>query len=335
MGKSAAKQLITVLGASGLLGTAVTRVLAERPVRLRLVGRRPTAVPPGARAEIDAREVDLTGPGAVAEAIAGSDVVIHLVAQISGASTWRVAATDPVAERVNVGLVHDIVEAIRRQRPEKPPLVLLAGSMSQVGRSTSARIDGSEVDQPLTTYDKQKMAAERAILAAGEEGVLRGAALRLATLYTQGLDSTDLDRGVVSAMMRRAFTGEPLTMWHDGTVNRDLLCVDDAARAFVAALDAAEAVAGRSWLIGTGVATSIAELFTTISKVVATTTGEPPVPVVSVPPAEHSVPTDLLDFVLDPSAFQRATGWAPRVALLDGLDRLATAFARGSARGAN
>ncbi|CCH33139.1 NDP-4-keto-6-deoxyhexose 4-ketoreductase [Saccharothrix espanaensis DSM 44229] len=326
---------MTVLGASGLVGTAVTRELADRPVRLRLVGRRATAVPRGALAEIDVRQVDLREPGAVAAAVDGADVVIHLVAQISGASTWRVAATDPVAERVNVGLVHDIVEALRRQRPEKPPLVLLAGSMSQVGRATSARIDGSEPDRPLTTYDLQKMAAERAITAADAEGVLRGATLRLATLYSGGLDATDLDRGVVSAMMRRAFAGQPLTMWHDGTVNRDLLCVDDAARAFVAALDAPEAVTGGSWLIGTSVATSIAELFTTISKVVAATTGDQPVPVLSVPPAEHSVPTDLLDFVVDPSAFRRATGWVPRVALLDGLDRLATAFARDSAPGAD
>jgi nucleoside-diphosphate-sugar epimerase len=323
------RPLITVLGSSGLLGTAITRELASRPVRLRLAGRRPTTVPAGARADIDVRTTDLTAEGAVADAVEGADAVIHLVAHIAGASTWRVSSDDPVAERVNLGLVHDLVGAMKDQRPAKPPVVLLAGSMSQAGRSISGRIDGTEPDQPLTTYDRQKLDAEHAILAAGEAGLLRGASsLRLATLYTQGSDSPALDRGVVSAMMRRAFAGEPLTMWHDGTVKRDLVCVDDVARAFVAALDQPDAVAGRPWLVGTGVATSVADLFGGVAKVVAAQTGREPVPVVSVRPADHSMPTDLLDFVLDPSAFQDAAGWAPRVPLEQGLENLAAAMAR-------
>ncbi len=327
----AGKGLIAVLGASGLLGTAVVRELAGRPVRLRLVGRRAARVPADARAEVEVRATDLAAPGAVADAVAGADAVIHLVAHIAGAATWRIAAGDAVAERVNLGLVHDLVDAVQAQRPARPPVVLFAGSMSQAGRAASARIDGSESDQPLTAYDRQKLAAEHAVRDATAEGLLRGATLRLATLYSQGTDPASLDRGVVSAMTRRAFAGEPLTMWHDGTVRRDLLCVDDAARAFVAALDQAETVSGRYWLVGTGQATSIGDLFTMIAKTVAARTGQPPVPVVSVPPAAHSMPTDLLDFVLDPSAFQRATGWAPRVPLLAGLDGIAAAVAREAA----
>jgi nucleoside-diphosphate-sugar epimerase len=325
---NAAAPLITVLGSSGLVGTAITRELAQRPIRLRLVGRRATTVPPQPRAEIDMRTVDLSAPGAVAEAIAGSDAVIHLVAHISGESTWRVSSNDPVAERINVGLVHDLVEAVRAARPERPPVVLLAGSMSQAGKSSKARIDGSEPDQPLTTYDRQKLDAERVILAATEKGLLRGSVLRLATLYTRGTDSPALDRGVVSAMMRRAFAGQPLTMWHDGTVTRDLVCVDDVARAFLAALDQPEHTTGRSWLVGTGQAVSIASLFKMIAKTVATHTGREAVPVTSVPPADHSMPTDQLDFVLDPSAFQDATGWVSEVSLFEGLDCLARAMTR-------
>lgn len=320
--------LITVLGASGLLGTAITRELSSRPVRLRLVGRRPTAVPAGHRADIDVRTADLTEAGAVAAAVDGADVVIHLVAHIAGPGSWRVSATDDAAERVNLGLVHDLVEALRARRGHAPPIVLFAGSMSEVGRCPRPRIDGSEPDLPLTAYDRQKLAAELALAAAGGEGVLRGTTLRLATLYSGGTDRGVFDRGVVATMTRRAFAGEPLTMWHDGSVKRDLLCVDDAARAFVAALDSADTLARSRWLVGTGYPTSIGDLFTSIAKVVSAATGRPPVPVISVPPAEHSMPTDLLDFVLDPSAFQDATGWVPRVGLLEGLESIAAAIGR-------
>lgn len=329
----AAKPLIAVLGSSGMLGTAITRELAGRPVRLRLVSRQPTALPPRTRADVEVGTADLTTGGTLADAVAGADAVIHLVAHMAGASSWRVAARDPAAERVNLGLVHDLIAALRRQRPRRPPVVIFAGSMSQVGRSTSTRIDGSEPDQPLTAYDRQKLAAERAIHAATAEGLLRGCTLRLATLYSQGIGTGGderrvRDRGVVATMTRRAFAGQPLPVWHDGTVTRDLLCVDDAARAFVSALDRPDAVTGRHWLVGTGQATSVADLFSTIAKIVSSHTGRPPVPVIPVPPADHSMPTDLLDFVLDPARFHHATGWSSRIPLLAGLERIAAAIAR-------
>jgi dTDP-4-keto-6-deoxyhexose 4-ketoreductase len=40
------------------------------------------------------------------------------------------------------------------------------------------------------------------------------------------------------------------------------------------------------------------------------------------------MPTDQLDFVLDPSAFQDATGWVSEVSLFEGLDCLARAMTR-------
>lgn len=336
MGQQASKPVVTVLGASGLLGRAITRELASRPIRLRLASRRTPVLPPDAEATIEPREVDLTASGAVADVVAGSDAVIHLVAhRISGAASWRASSVDPMGERVNLGLVHDVIDVLRRDRAKRPPVLLLAGSMSQTGRSALPRIDGSEPDRPLTVYDEQKLAGEKAILAATEAGVLRGSSLRLATLFSQGTDFTGDDRGVVAAMMRRAFAGEPLTMWHDGSAKRDLLCVDDAARAFVHALDEAGTVAGRPWLVGTGQATSVAELFTMIAKVVSTHTGEPPAPVVSAVSEEGPMATDDMDFVLDPSAFQEAAGWSARVPLLEGLDKLAAAVARESALGSN
>lgn len=323
---------VVVLGASGLLGTAITRELAGRPVRLRVVGRRLTSVPARPTADIEVRTADLTEPHELASAVAGADAIIHLVAHIAGPATWRVSAGDAVAERVNLGLVHDLVSVLRARRATPPPVVVFAGSMSQVGHPAGGRIDGTEPDNPLTTYDRQKQAAENALKAATAEGVLRGITLRLATLFSQGTDSVTLDRGVVSAMARRACAGEPLTMWHDGTVKRDLLCVDDAAAAFASALDHADTLAGKHWLVGTGLSTSIAELFGGIAGAMSAATGKPPVPVISTEPSEQSLQTDQLDFVLDPAPFERATGWRARIPLAEALRRTAAAVAANAER---
>ncbi|MGW4377196.1 NAD-dependent epimerase/dehydratase family protein [Streptomyces albidoflavus] len=320
-------QLITVLGASGLLGTAVARQLAGRPGRLRLVGRRPVSLPAETVAEVETLSVELTEPGAVAEAVAGADTVVHLVAHTSGPGTWRVATGDTLAERVNLGLVRDVLRAARTGHTAPCPRLLFAGSISQAARLPAA--DGTLPDQPPTAYDRHKLAAERAIEAAVAEGVVRGTTLRLSTLFSQGNDPTGLDRGVVAGMTRRAFAGEPLTLWHGGRARRDLLGVDDAAAAFLAAMDAFDAVDGRHWEVGTGERTSVAELFELIAATVARHTGKPPVAVEDTTPAEFAMPTDQLDFVLGSSAFRDATGWRPRTPLAEGLDQLAAAVARG------
>ncbi|GAA4024792.1 hypothetical protein GCM10022247_56520 [Allokutzneria multivorans] len=307
--------LVVVLGASGFVGTALTRQFAGRDVRLRLVSRRRIVAPTGCRAEVETLASDLTQSGAVAEAVAGADVVIHLAAHIAGSSTWRVAEGDTSAKRVNLGVMHEVISALSGRRT--PPVVVFAGSISQLGEP-SGLITGGELDSPVTEYDRHKLAAERALNEATADGLVRGVTLRLPTLYGQGIGPSSLERGVLAAMMRRAFSGQPLTMWHDGSVARDLLCVDDAARAFVAALDHADALAGRAWLIGTCVATPMGSAFHSVASLVASVTGEPAVPVVQVEP-EHAVTTDLLDFVVGTKEFGNVTGWAPRVELSSAL----------------
>jgi nucleoside-diphosphate-sugar epimerase len=310
------RPLVTVLGASGFVGTAVARELAARPIRLRLVARREVNAPAGALAEIESHPADLTAPGAMAAAVDGADAVVHLLAYIKGASHWRVSEGDDAAERVNVGLLRDLVDAVRTAGTK--PAVLFAGAVSEVGTAAGERVLGDEDDRPASEYDRHKLAAETALRAAHAEGVLRGVTLRLPTVYGRGTDPAAPERGVVAAMMRKALAGEPLTMWNDGTVARDLVCVDDIARAFAAGLDHADALAGRHWLLGSGIPVPVGELFNRIAEAVADATGTPPVPVRRVVP-EHADPADGLGFVVGSTAFGDVTGWAPQVPLEDGL----------------
>jgi nucleoside-diphosphate-sugar epimerase len=315
-----------VLGASGLLGSAIAGQLAARPVRLRLVGRRATPLPDQVQAEVEVRQADLTEPAAVAAAATDADAIVHLVAHTTGTGAWRSAEHDDTAERGNVGVLRDLIKAVAAQPRPQPPTVLFSGSVSQVGRPRSARLTEGEPDRPETVYDRHKLAAEHALLAATAAGIVRGASLRLGTLFGQGTVPNVVDRGVVATMMRRAFAGEPLTMWNDGSVRRDLLCVDDAAAAFVRALECAHALSGRHWLISSGRTVSIGELFTAIATTVADHTGRPPVPVRSVCPPAESIAADLVDFAPDPSAFIAATDWRARVPLRNALEQLATAM---------
>ncbi|WP_165984139.1 NAD(P)-dependent oxidoreductase [Streptomyces sp. YIM 98790] len=325
--------LVVLLGATGFIGSAVLRELARHPLRVRAVARRPAVVPADARADITVHTADLTEPGAMAAAVEGADTVIHAVAYIAEDTTWRIAEGDTAAERVNVGLVRDLVAVLsERDGARRPVGVLFTGAASQVGWSDKEVLDGTEPDRPLGEYDRQKLAAERALLAADAAGVLRGASVRLPTVFGYGTGATVRDKGVVAAMVRRALAGDPLTMWHDGTVRRDLLYIEDTARAVVTAAMRLPGLAGRHWLLGTGVGSPLGEVFTAIARLVARHTGKPPVPVISVPPPGRAEAGDFHSLVIDSSAFRSATGWRPRVPLDEALLRT-VGFCAGGAEG--
>ena len=227
---------------------------------------------------------------------------------------WRAAEHDRAAEQINVGLVRGLIEVFRAEGSVARPVLLFAGSVSQAHRQLSA-------------YARHKQAAEELLMAATADGIVRGSVLRLSTMFSQGTDPTAQDGSVIAVMMRRALDGRPLTLWQNGTVRRDLLCVDDAARAFVAALDCADQLTGRHWPVGVGRTISVAELFEAIARTVATFTGKPPVPVISVkPPDQYLVTTNGLDSLCDPSAFRQVTGWTARIPLHEALEHLAASL---------
>lgn len=328
------RPLVVLLGATGFVGSAVLRELAVRDVRVRAVSRGAASVPEDARAEIEVHTADLTEPGRLAQAIAGADVVIHTIAYIAGSTTWRINEGDSAAERVNVGLVRDLVAVLRDGDRNLPPLpVVFAGAVSQVGPTDKEVLDGSEPDWPQGEYDRQKLAAERVLLDAHVERTLRAVSIRLPTVFGYGPRSTARDKGVVSTMVRRALAGEPITMWHDGTVRRDLLYVEDVARALVAAVDHVDALAGRPWLLGSGRGLPLGEVFTTVASLVAARTGKPPVRVVSVPPPAHAEPGDFHNITIDATPFRSVSGWRPKVPLTDALRHTVDFCASGAEEG--
>jgi nucleoside-diphosphate-sugar epimerase len=312
---------VVVLGASGFLGSAISRALARRPIDLRLVARRAAPVPANPVARVEVRATNLTDPGALSSAVAGADVIVHLVAHTDGG--WRVADGDTVAERINHGLVEDLIASVQGR-----PVVLFAGTDTQVGLTEHVRIDGTEPDHPRSAYCRQKLAAENALKQATADGVVRGISLRLPTLYGHGPESTAADRGVVALMVRRAFAGQELTMWHDGSVRRDLVYIDDVVSAFLAAIDHPDQLDGRHWLVGSGTGVPLGDVFSLVARTVADHTGRPPAPVVSVPPPAHAEPTDLKSVEIDSSAFRSATGWRPEVSLAVGVERTVAEIAK-------
>jgi CDP-glucose 4,6-dehydratase len=135
------------------------------------------------------------------------------------------------------------------------------------------------------------------------------AVLRLAGVYGPG------DRHasrLVPSLVDAVRGGRAPVLRSDGTPRRDLLHVDDAVAAFLAADAAlADEPAGVAWNVGTGETVTVAE----VAGIVAELAGLGPVPELgdAREPAMHTG---------DPARFTARTGWRATVALRDGLAAL-------------
>jgi UDP-glucose 4-epimerase len=176
------------------------------------------------------------------------------------------------------------------------------------GETPTCATEKSPIDAP-SPYGRYKAEAER--LAASTSG-LRAVTLRFANIYGPR-QRTDLEGGVIAIFTGCWKRGDAITIYGDGSAERDYLYVADAVTAIVAALD--QGVTG-SYNIGTGVATPVTELVAQLSALLG-----PPTQVVRAAEREGEIQRSCLDA----SKAAREGLWHSSIPLAQGLRRTVAA----------
>src|SRR5579859_6957143 len=193
----------------------------------------------------------------------------------------------------------------------------MSGARSFVNISTGGALYGetpvcatedSALEAP-SPYGRYKAEAER--LAQSTPGI-DAVTFRFANIYGPR-QRTDLEGGVIAIFAGCWKRGEPLTIYGDGTAQRDYLYVADAVAAILAALD--REVTG-AYNIGTGVATSVNDLVAELSALLG-----PPKQVVRAAEREGEIQRSCLDS----SKAHRDGLWRSAVPLRNGLQRTVSA----------
>ena len=172
------------------------------------------------------------------------------------------------------------------------------------GETPTCATEGSPIDTP-SPYGRYKAEAER--LAASTPG-LRTVTLRFANIYGPR-QRTDLEGGVIAIFAGRWKRGEPLTIYGDGSAERDYLYVADAVAAIVAALDRG---ASGTYNIGTGVATSVNQIVRQMTALLG-----PPKQVIRAAERQGEIQRSCLD----PAKAARDGLWRSSIPLGEGLRR--------------
>jgi len=306
-----ADDVVLVTGAAGFIGSNLVRRLLEDGRRVVAVddlstGRLENLAP--ARAPHLAGRLEFDHLDVTSDAFAGlvarhrPGVVIHLAAQVD----VRVSVAEPVRDaELNVLGTLRVLEAARAAGVGR---VVYAASIAGYGDPPPELLplDESVTTPPLSPYGASKRAAGDYVLAYGALHGVDGVVLTLANVYGPH-QTTAGEGGVVATFVGRMLEGRPCTVYGDGLQTRDFVHVDDVADAFVRAADRG---AGERMMIGTGVATTVADLF----RVCADATGYALDPV-----AAPARPGEVRDSVVDASRAAEVLGWRPWTDVADGV----------------
>jgi len=124
------------------------------------------------------------------------------------------------------------------------------------------------------------------------------------------------DQGWIAFLAICAATGQPINIYGDGKQVRDILYIDDLARAFAAAVEHIDRAAGRVYNIGGGPARTLT-IWTETGPLLERLAGRPlPVRYGDWRPGDQRI------YVSDISRARAELGWEPRVDPADGVGRL-------------
>lgn len=288
---------VLVTGANGYVGKAVV-------AGLRTAGHEPIAlvrkVIAGAS---DVRVADLLDAESLHRAMDGVDAVCHL----AGLGRARESVDQPLRYfQVNTGGTIALLDAMAASGVTR---IVFASTGSIYGTPPHQPMSEGFPDAPPHPYASSKLAAEYAIEAQARSGGIGAIVLRL--LNIAGGADPDSTR-LIPRTLAAALDGTPLTVNGDGTAVRDYLHVDDAATAFVAALEHLPTPgASRRYNIGSGHGISILDVAAAVERV----TGRA-VPLIHAPAAPE--PQILIS---DTARAMNELGWAPRNSDLDTIIR--------------
>jgi UDP-glucose 4-epimerase len=231
------------------------------------------------------------------------EIIFHLAAQ---ASVPRSVHEPMFDARVNVLGTLNVLEAARSAGCERVVFAASGGTLYGDPDLSHQPIRETLPHRPLSPYGVSKKAGIDYLVAYRELHALEFCALALANVYGPRQDPHG-ESGVVAIFAQRLMQGEPVTIDGDGEQTRDFVFVDDVVDAFVRA---AERGGGLVCNIGTGVATSVNEIYRVLADVAGIDQ-----------PAEHGPPRprDIRHSRLDRARAAMQLGWEPWTPLADGL----------------
>ena len=289
-----------VTGGAGFIGSHLVDALLARGDEVHVVDNLTTGsrenLPPGADLhEIDIRDESLEPLAARLQ----PDLVFHLAAQADVNTSVERPTFD--AEVNVIGTVR-VLEAARTAEAR----VVFASSGGAIYGECERPAREEDEPRPLSPYAASKLAGEEYLATWNRLHAGSHVTCRLGNVYGPRQRAT-LEGGVVAIFLDRLRDGQEAQIFGDGKQTRDFVFVGDVVEALLAA---SSAPAAGVYNVGSGIATSVGELY----RRCAETAGADQEPRFA--PARAG---DLGRSVLDASRAAQDLGWRAGTTVADGI----------------
>ena len=252
--------------------------------------------------ELDIRDADAVRRVIEAET---PEVIVHLAAQMD----VRRSVADPAYDAgVNVIGFLNLIESARQHGLRRVIFSSTGGAI--YGEQEKFPAPEDHPLHPVSPYGITKLATESYLFFYKVQYGIDYTALRYGNVYGPRQDPHG-EAGVVAIFCGRMLERKPCTIFGDGKQTRDYVFVGDVVRANIAAASATNLVAGPI-NVGTGIETSVNDLYHTLGTVADVTRA---------PEYAPARPGEQSRSVISPARAGALLGWKPQVDLAHGLDQ--------------
>jgi nucleoside-diphosphate-sugar epimerase len=299
---------VLVTGAGGFVGAAVLAGGLRAGDELRAHTGPGTSIQADGAADLPSVSCDITDAESLAPLVAGVDAVVHLAGPPSVAASFADPTGFLRAHVLGTATVARLCRAHSVKRMVYVSSAEVYGVPSPPGRPVSEDAPTA----PRSPYAAAKVGAEAVLGAAARSGELEAVVLRPFSVYGPGMRPTSVLGTIVEQVLRAR--RETRVVVHDLRPVRDYCHVDDVAAAVWRACAAPAAGAIRTYNVGTGRGTSVAELAAVVMAA-ASRTG----PIVEGGPADRPAACDIPALVADVDRARSELGWTAETMLEAGL----------------
>lgn len=254
---------VIITGGAGFIGSHVVEALLARGDEVHVVDDLSTGVRANVPAAATLHVHDIREPlGAIVREV-GADAIVHLAAQ----ADVRVSVAEPDRDAaVNVIGTVNVLEAARHVGAR----VVFASTGGAIYGECERPAREDDPCLPLSPYGAAKLAGEGYLGAFTRLYGVPHVALRFGNVYGPRQNPHG-EAGVVAIFLGRLQSGEVCRIFGDGSQGRDYVYAGDVARATISALDSD---AAGVFNIGTGIATTVLELYE-VCRTIAGSDAEP------------------------------------------------------------
>lgn len=303
---------ILITGGAGFIGSNLAHALVALGARVSIVD----AMLPlyggnefnleGIRDQVTFTQGDIRDQDLMNELVQGKDIIYNFAAQVS----YVDSKDQPFLDLDINGKGHlTVLEAVRAHAPQA--LVLFSSSRMVYGKITTIPVAETHPTDPLSLYGIHKLLGEKYYRYYSDTFGVKTISVRIPNPYGPRQQMKHSKYSIVGWFVRQAMENKNITIFGDGTQERDYLFIDDIVDAFLHLT--AKGVAGEVYNIGTHERIQFVQMVDAVLSTVGSGTKE------HVPWPKDYEKNETGNYIADTTKIEGVTSWKPTVMLKDGI----------------